>query len=45
MRALLVVALIAVASVGSLAAPASADSVCDPVNKVLAQYGTHLDCV
>lgn len=44
MRALLVVALIAVASVGSLAAPASAD-VCDPVNQVLARYGTHLDCV
>ena len=45
MRALLVVALIAVASVGSLAAPASADDACAPVNKVLAHYGTHVDCV
>lgn len=45
MRALLVLALLVVASVGALAAPASADDVCDPVNKVLARYGTHLDCV
>lgn len=45
MRALLVLAVIAVASVGSLAAPASAGDVCDPVNKVLTRYGTHVDCV
>ena len=45
MRALLIVALVAVASFGSLAAPASADDVCDPVNQVLARYGTHVDCV
>lgn len=44
MRALLVLAFIAVATVGSLASPASAD-VCDPVNKVLTRYGTHVDCV
>jgi hypothetical protein len=45
MRALLVVAFLVVASLGSLATPASADSVCDPVNRVLAPYGTHVDCV
>ena len=44
MRALLIVVLVALASVGSLAAPASAD-VCDPVNEILTRYGTHLDCV
>ena len=45
MRALLVLALAVVASVGALAAPASAADVCDPVNNVLARYGTHVDCV
>ena len=45
MRAVLVVVLVAVASIGALAAPASADTVCDPVNKVLERYGTHVDCV
>lgn len=45
MRALLVLVLVAVAAVGSLTAPASAGDVCDPVNKVLTRYGTHVDCV